>query len=126
MLGVALLATGCGGSRAPAGTWSNDDGASVTVSDAGRVVFENIPFYDSWVSCTDPVRIVSGAGGNIGGGEVINVMLDDPIDLDPLGESREVAIGFSATGPGWDVWREIGTGGCDTDAPATRLQRSDQ
>ena len=53
-------------------------------------------------------------------------MLDDPIDLDPLGESREVAIGFSATGPGWDVWREIGTGGCDTDAPATRLQRSDQ
>ncbi len=89
------------------------------------MVFENIPFYDSWVSCTDPVQIVSGAGGNFGGGEVINVMLDDPIDLDPLVNSRQVNIVFWATGPGWDVWREIGTGGCDTDDPVARFTRSD-
>jgi hypothetical protein len=89
------------------------------------VVFENVPFYVSSVSCTDPVQIVSGEGRNIGGGETIDVLLDDPIDLDPFGDSQQVNIGFSATGPGWDVWRETGTGGCDTDAPAARLQRSD-
>lgn len=120
---ASLVATGCGAGGAPAGTWSNDDGATVTRDESGRVVFADVPLYVRSVSCTEPVQIVSGEGRDARDGLAIDVMLDDPIALDGPGGTRQVNIVFSATGPSWDAWREIGIGGCDTDDPVTRLKK---
>lgn len=123
VLGVCLLVTGCS-FGAPDGSWSHEEGAQVTVV-GGRVTFEDLPFYDRSVSCDDPVMLDSGEGRNTGADAIINIMLDEPIDLDPEGLSQRVNIVLIATGPAWDPWREIGLGGCTTDSPILLLQRTE-
>ena len=122
---LLLGLTGCGASGPPATSWSDSDDGSIAVDESGRVTFENIPFYVTSVSCTEPVEWISGEGRSTGDGEIIDVLLDDPIELGPRGDTRQRNLVFIATGPGWDVWREIATGGCDTDAPEARFTRDD-
>lgn len=121
--GAALLIAGCS-FGAPTGSWSHEDGAQVTVV-GGRVTFEDLPFYDTSVSCEEPVQTVSGEGRNTGNEAFMDVQLDDPIDLGPEGLSQRMNLVFVATGPGWDPWQEIGIGGCDFDAPIFLLQRTE-
>ena len=120
-MGVLTLVLSACATSAPTGSWTHHGGARVSVEGA-RVTFEGLPSYDRSGSCDEPVDSISGGGSTIGGGASLDIILDDPIESSD-GLTRRDNISLQALGPSWDLWREMGTGGCDTDAPILMLAR---